>query len=64
MTIQQQAYNGVADQQRMAALVTQFAADHMHVVDLPYRFSSWAFDEPGWNWNETEVGFWILIGHQ
>ena len=65
MTIQQQAYSGVADQQRVAALVTQFAADHMHVVDLPYRFSSWAFDEPGnaqlWADEQGNVLGWVVM---
>ena len=42
--------------QEMAALVRATAADHLHVVDLPYRFSSWAFDDPG------NVGLWAAPG--
>lgn len=30
----------------MSALARQFPQDNLHVVDLPYRFSSWAFDDP------------------
>src|SRR5262245_41016200 len=30
----------------MSVLSRAFPSDNLHVVDLPYRFSSWAFDEP------------------
>jgi ribosomal protein S18 acetylase RimI-like enzyme len=30
----------------MSTLARQFPEDNLHVVDLPYRFSSWAFDNP------------------
>jgi len=30
----------------MSALARQCPEDNLHVVDLPYRFSSWAFDNP------------------
>ena len=30
----------------MAALARAFPATHLHVIDLPYRFSSWALDDP------------------
>jgi mycothiol synthase len=30
----------------MSALARQSPANNLHVVDLPYRFSSWAFDDP------------------
>lgn len=30
----------------MIALANQFPAEHLHITDLPYRFSSWAFDQP------------------
>ena len=46
MTLQQLPYTGPADQAAMAALVRAFPADNLHVTDLPYRFSSWAFDDP------------------
>lgn len=42
----------------MAALVRAFPADHLHVVDLPYRSSSWAFDNP------ENVGLWTTPGGQ
>ena len=30
----------------MSVLACQYPEEHLHVVDLPYRFSSWAFDDP------------------
>jgi ribosomal protein S18 acetylase RimI-like enzyme len=30
----------------MSALARQYPANNLHVIDLPYRFSSWAFDNP------------------
>jgi len=30
----------------MATLARAFRADHLHVTDLPYRFSSWGLDHP------------------
>src|SRR5262245_51567895 len=42
----QRAYQGDTDKLLMAALVHADPSEHAHVVDLPYRFSSWAFDDP------------------
>ncbi|HNM37406.1 MAG TPA: hypothetical protein PKI33_10090, partial [Anaerolineales bacterium] len=33
------------DKQLMIDLAGQFQSDHLHVVDLPYRLSSWGFDD-------------------
>lgn len=30
----------------MEALALDFRADNLHVADLPWRFSSWALDDP------------------
>ena len=46
MPIYQRPYTGEVDQQRMLALARQFPAGNLHVADLPYRLSSWAFDDP------------------
>lgn len=37
----------------MAALAQAHAGHHVHVVDLPYRFSSWALDDA------DNVGLWV-----
>ncbi len=44
MSIKLRAYAGTADLRRMAQLVQGFPHDNLHVVDLPYRLSSWALD--------------------
>ncbi len=46
-------FSGAADLQAMSALANQFSDDNLHVADLPYRFSSWAMDEP------DNVGLWV-----
>ena len=46
MTISNRAYSNEGDAALMIALANQFPADHLHVTDLPYRLSSWAFDQP------------------
>ncbi len=52
MRIRQREFRGVVDIQAMGALSRAFATENLHVVDLPYRFSSWALDEP------QNVGIW------
>jgi len=47
------AYRGNQDQHRMIALVHTDPSANLHVSDLPYRFSSWAFDHP------DNIGLWI-----
>jgi len=56
----------------MAALARRFSADHLHVTDLPYRFCSWALDDPEntrmWfnahgellAWAVLQTPFWLL----
>lgn len=46
MAATQRSYAGKADQIQMSALARQFFAENLHVSDLPYRFSSWALDQP------------------
>jgi ribosomal protein S18 acetylase RimI-like enzyme len=45
MTISQRPYSNEQDKYLMSALARQFAEKNLHVTDLPYRFSSWAFDD-------------------
>jgi mycothiol synthase len=51
-------FSGEADLWAMAVLAHEAPADNLHVVDLPYRFSSWAFDYP------DNVGLWVDAGGQ
>ncbi len=46
MTITQRPFSTEQDKYRMSALACQFAENNLHVTDLPYRLSSWAFDDP------------------
>lgn len=70
MALIQRAYS-MADLQAMHALARQFPEDHLHSIDLPYRFSSWALDEPEntalWfegqqlmGWAVLQTPFWTI----
>jgi mycothiol synthase len=39
-------YQGIPDQALMLELVHRRPEENMHVIDLPYRLSSWAFNDP------------------
>ena len=52
MTTTLRLYAGDADNKRMAALARAFPREQIHLIDLPYRLSSWAFDHP------RNVGLW------
>lgn len=53
MLIEQRKFSGEPDIQVMLALARAYPASQLHVVDLPYRFSSWALDDP------ANVGLWV-----
>jgi N6-L-threonylcarbamoyladenine synthase/ribosomal-protein-alanine N-acetyltransferase len=46
MALSQRTFRGPADWADMLAVVEARPAEHLHVVDLPYRLCSWAFDQP------------------
>jgi ribosomal protein S18 acetylase RimI-like enzyme len=58
MKIRQRNYSGEADQYEMIQLARETQAENMHVMDLPYRFSSWALDAP------DDVGLWVNDDNQ
>jgi len=72
MPINERNFSGKNDLDAMAKLVYQFPAGNLHVVDLPYRLSSWAFDFPDnirlWHdeqnhliaWAALQVPFWTF----
>jgi ribosomal protein S18 acetylase RimI-like enzyme len=45
-------YCGDIDRERMLELVRENPYGHVHVIDLPYRLCSWAFENP------TNIGLW------
>ena len=53
MKIGQREFSGETDKQAMIALAHVFPTDNLHVVDLPYRLSSWALDYP------DNIGLWF-----
>lgn len=66
------AYHGPLDTPRMLALAQASSASNTHVVDWPYRFASWSFDQPEnialWTddtgalvaWAVLQTPFWAL----
>lgn len=65
MQLIQRSYSGIHDQQRMMALVYAQPKENFHIVDLPYRFSSWAFDNPDnialWEDEQGELLAWAVL---
>jgi hypothetical protein len=53
MTLTQRPFSAGQDKYLMSALARQCPENNLHVVDLPYRFSSWAFDYP------ENIGLWF-----
>jgi mycothiol synthase len=53
MKLLQRPFSGEADKYNMSALARQFPADNLHVIDLPYRLSSWGLDDP------NNIGLWF-----
>ena len=53
------------DKDKMIALARQSPADNLHVIDLPYRLSSWAMDEPNnvavWSDEDHEIIAWGVL---
>jgi hypothetical protein len=72
MSLRQRSFRGDADWAAMAAVVEAQPADHLHLVDLPYRLCSWAFDDPAnaalWEdaagavraWAALQTPFWSI----
>jgi mycothiol synthase len=53
MKISQRKYSGEADLSEMATLARAFPSENLHFADLPYRFSSWAFEE------SENIALWV-----
>jgi len=72
MKITERTFSRYTDPPAMTELVRKFPAENIHVVDLPYRFSSWSFDYPEnihiWSdekgqllaWAILQVPFWTI----
>ena len=53
MIVTHHSFSGEADKLAMLDLVRAYPAGNLHIADLPYRLSSWAFDYP------ENVGLWV-----
>jgi hypothetical protein len=65
MILHFRSYRNHEDKYAMTALAKEFAAEQLHVIDLPYRLSSWSLDEPEnirlwFDENERLVGWAVL----
>ena len=65
MIITQRTYSTEQDKYLMSALARQCSENNLHVVDLPYRFSSWAFDNPEninlWFDENQQLVAWVVL---
>ncbi len=65
MEIIERNYSNNSDLQAMAELVRKFPAENIHVVDLPYRLSSWSFDYPEnirlWTDENNQLLAWAVL---
>jgi ribosomal protein S18 acetylase RimI-like enzyme len=61
----QRSFQHETDKDRMLALARKFSGECVHVLDLPYRFSSWAFDDPEnvnlWFDEQGELAAWAVL---
>ncbi len=53
MAVFQRSFSHESDKYQMSTLARQFSGDNLHVIDLPYRLSSWVFDNP------DNIGLWF-----
>jgi ribosomal protein S18 acetylase RimI-like enzyme len=58
MTITRRSLSTEQDKYLMSALARHCSENNLHVVDLPYRFSSWAFDNP------ENISLWFVENQQ
>jgi ribosomal protein S18 acetylase RimI-like enzyme len=58
MTITQRPFLAEQDKYLMSALARQCPENNLHVIDLPYRLSSWAFEDP------ENIGLWFDANQQ
>ena len=65
MTYSQRIYQDETDQVRMMDLAMRCAGSTLHRVDLPYRFSSWALDDPQnaalWFNEDQQLAAWAVL---
>ncbi len=58
MTLTLRSFATEHDKYLMSALARQYFNNNLHVIDLPYRLNSWAFDDP------ENIGLWFDSNQQ
>jgi ribosomal protein S18 acetylase RimI-like enzyme len=65
MKLFQYPFLGEVDKYKMSALAREFAVINLHVIDLPYRLSSWALDNPNnvrlWFDEHEQLAGWAVL---
>ncbi len=65
MSLRPRPFRGDADRVAMAAVAGAHPDGHLHLVDLPYRLCSWAFDDPAnaalWEDAASVVRAWAVL---
>ncbi|HOW91486.1 MAG TPA: GNAT family N-acetyltransferase [Anaerolineaceae bacterium] len=65
MEFQERLYQGIADQAGMLELARRYPAQHLRVLDLPYRLSSWGLDDPQnarlWFDDQGDLAAWVVM---
>jgi ribosomal protein S18 acetylase RimI-like enzyme len=65
MRFRERAFSGESDFAAMLDLATLSPHDNLHSVDLPYRFSSWALDDPSnvalWMDSRGRLAAWAVL---
>lgn len=65
MQFNQRSFSGLTDLHAMHTLAQTFSDQHLHVIDLPWRLTSWALDDPLncalWFSPSGELAGWALI---
>jgi len=65
MKLFQHPFLGEVDKSRMSALARELAVVNLHVIDLPYRLSSWALDDPNnvalWFDEYQQLAGWAVL---
>ena len=65
MKLHQRPFTADIDKYRMSALARQFAEENLHVIDLPYRLSSWTLDDANnvslWLDKEDQLIGWAIL---
>src|SRR5215216_6972884 len=65
MKLHERPFTRDIDKYEMSRLARECAAENLHVIDLPYRLSSWALDDPDnvrlWLDEDDQMKGWAIL---